>query len=175
MLTKKGINLQKFLCFQILICETPNPLQAKNSQKNVISDIVDIKDFKKLLRTKNNVLNLFVNSPKQNASIIKVFEDTAEHIKGQGTMVFTDCSGKAKKLCKKLKVDPDPYIIKHYKDGEFHKNYDRKYTVLSMLNFMRDPTGDIPWDEDSTASGIVHISDSSVGIIFVFEIYTTTV
>ena len=105
---------------------------------------------------------MFVNSPKQNASVVKIFEETADYIKGQGSMVFADCSGDAKKLCKKLKINPDPIIIKHYKDGEFHKNYDRKYTVLSMLNFMRDPTGDIPWDEDASTSGIVHIPDPPV-------------
>ncbi|KAK6644436.1 hypothetical protein RUM43_000703 [Polyplax serrata] len=145
--------------YRILFCQVPRHIDAKNSQKNVITSIVDIKDFKKLLRTKNNILTLFINYPKENLNVVKVFEDTAELIKGQGTMVLTDCSGEAKKLCKKLKVNPDPYVIKHYKDGDFHKNYDRKITMSSMLNFMRDPTGDIPWDEDSAATGIVHIPD----------------
>lgn len=142
--------------------ELPHHLQAKTPHKNVINDIVDIKDFKKLLRTKNNVLTLFIKSVKQNSNIIKVFEETAEIIKGQGTMILIDCTSESKKLCKKLKVDTESYIIKHFKDGEFYKNYDRKETVSSMLNFMRDPTGDIPWDEDSTASNIVHIADPSV-------------
>lgn len=145
-----------------MFCQVPCHVDAKNSQKNVITSIVDIKDFKKLLRTKNNILTLFINYPKENLNVVKVFEDTAELIKGQGTMVLTDCSGEAKKLCKKLKVNPDPYVIKHYKDGDFHKNYDRKITMSSMLNFMRDPTGDIPWDEDSAATGIVHIPDPTV-------------
>lgn len=65
-------------------------------------------------------------------------------------------------MCKKLKVSPDPYILKHYKDGEFSKDYDRKETVSSMVNFMRDPTGDIPWEEDSTAINVVHVSDAQV-------------
>lgn len=65
-------------------------------------------------------------------------------------------------MCKKLKVTPDTYVLKHYKDGEFNKDYDRKESVTSLINFMRDPTGDLPWEEDSSFNSIVHISDSSV-------------
>lgn len=144
----------------MLLCDIPFYLAAKNSRKPIIDDLVDIKDFKKLLRTKNNVLVCFISSAKQNANIIKVFEESADAVKGQGTMVLIDCSTEAKKLCKKFKVSPDPYVLKHYKDGEFHKNYDRKETVSSMLNFMRDPTGDVPWAEDPSTSGIVHIQDA---------------
>lgn len=66
-------------------------------------------------------------------------------------------------MCKKLKIsESDPFTIKHYKDGDFNKAYDRKLTVSSMTNFMRDPTGDIPWEEDSSAVDVVHIPDSNV-------------
>lgn len=65
-------------------------------------------------------------------------------------------------MCKKLKVYPDPQIIKHYKDGEFNKDYDRKEAVNSFVNFMRDPSGDIPWEEDSSASSVVHLLDANV-------------
>lgn len=65
-------------------------------------------------------------------------------------------------MCKKLKVNPTPTLLRHYKDGEFNKDYDRRETVSSMLNFMRDPTGDIPWEEDSTANNVLHVSDAAV-------------
>lgn len=65
-------------------------------------------------------------------------------------------------MCKKLKISADPYVLKHYKDGEFSKDYDRKETISSIVNFMRDPTGDIPWEEDATATNVVHIPDSQV-------------
>lgn len=65
-------------------------------------------------------------------------------------------------MCKKLKVNPEFYVLKHYKDGEFNKDYDRKETVQSMVNFMRDPTGDLPWEEDATANNVLHISDAAV-------------
>ncbi len=35
-------------------------------------------------------------------------------------------------------------MLKHYKDGEFHKDYDRSITLKSMVTFLRDPTGQSP-------------------------------
>lgn len=66
-----------------------------------------------------------------------------------------------------MKVSPDPVVLKHYKDGDFHKDYDRQMTVQSLVNFLRDPSGDLPWDEDETAADVVHISDSEVSDSFV--------
>ena len=66
-------------------------------------------------------------------------------------------------MCKKLKVSFDkPYIIKHYKDGDYHKDYDRGTTISAMVNFLRDPTGDLPWEEDPSATDIVHLADADV-------------
>ncbi|XP_075990887.1 protein disulfide-isomerase A5 [Anticarsia gemmatalis] len=136
-------------------------VQAKKQKTSVITDIGDIKEFKKLLRTKTNVLILFVNEPKASASVTDVFKGTADAMKGQATLAIIDCnSGEGKKLCKKLKIGSDkPYSIKHYKDGDFHKDYDRSETINSMSNFLRDPTGDLPWDEDPTATDIIHLQD----------------
>jgi len=67
-------------------------------------------------------------------------------------------------MCKKLKVSPEPFMLKHYKDGDFHKDYDRLETMQSMVNFMRDPSGDIPWEEDNMAVDVVHISDALVSL-----------
>ncbi|CAH1107569.1 unnamed protein product [Psylliodes chrysocephalus] len=138
------------------------PCTPKSNKKSTTEDIADIKDFKKLLRTKTNILACFYNSFKESQHVIKLFRDVTENIKGEGTMVIVDCSGSAKKMCKKLKIsESDPFTIKHYKDGDFNKAYDRKLTVSSMTNFMRDPTGDIPWEEDSSAVDVVHIPDSN--------------
>lgn len=63
-------------------------------------------------------------------------------------------------------MNPEIYVLKHYKDGEFNKNYDRKETVQSMVNFMLDPTGDLPWEEDAAASNVIHISDAPVSSFF---------
>ena len=67
-----------------------------------------------------------------------------------------------KKLCKNLKVKPEPLVLKHYKDGEYHKDYDRKESVSSFVAFMKDPSGDAPWEEDDTAQDVVHLPDPAV-------------
>ncbi|KAK5650473.1 hypothetical protein RI129_001502 [Pyrocoelia pectoralis] len=150
-----------FLLLFIILAEVPYYL-AKGADKNlVIDNVVDIKEFKKILRTKTNVLVCFSSSLKQSIPVVQVFKEAALAIKGLGTMILVDCSGEAKKMCKKLKVSPETYILKHYKYGEFNKDYDRKETVTSMVNFMRDPTGELPWEEDASAANIVHITDGA--------------
>ncbi|XP_046625601.1 protein disulfide-isomerase A5 [Neodiprion virginianus] len=145
----------------LILCQIPDFFAKQKNQKTVIDDIADLKDFKKLLRTKNNVLVCFVTSQKQSSEVLKVFEEAADVIKGSGTMVLVDCAGSGKKMCKKLKVSPEPYIFKHYLDGDWNKDYNRRETVTSMVNFMRDPSGDLPWDEDSTALDILHVPDNN--------------
>lgn len=61
-----------------------------------------------------------------------------------------------------MKVAPTPIALKHYKDGDFHKDYDRQMTVTSIVNFMRDPAGDLPWDEDPIGADVYHIQDAVV-------------
>ncbi|XP_078580818.1 uncharacterized protein LOC144864522 isoform X2 [Branchiostoma floridae x Branchiostoma japonicum] len=112
----------------------------------------------KIFRTRTNVLSLFAKSERAASPILDTFAQVAEDMKGLGTLVFVDCSDKeAKKLCKKVKSNPDTYELKHYKDGDFNKGYDRQETYKSMMNFLRDPTGDIPWEEDPTAKDVVHV------------------
>ena len=41
----------------------------------------------------------------------------------------------------KVKLEEKGYLLKHYKDGEFNKDYDRLETVESMTTFMKDPKG----------------------------------
>lgn len=62
-------------------------------------------------------------------------------------------------------MEPASYILKHYKDGDFHKDYDRRETIQSMSTFLRDPSGDIPWDEDEQGVDVVHINDVNVSVV----------
>lgn len=78
--------------FQILAFEI-NIYLTKDAKNAVVDNIYDIKDFKKLIRTKTNVLVCYTNSLKQASQVIKVFREAADVIKGQGTMVLMDCSG----------------------------------------------------------------------------------
>lgn len=77
-------------------------------------------------------------------------------------LIRTSTSSEAKKMCKKLKANPNPIALKHYKDGEFHKDYDRQLTVPSIVNFMRDPAGDLPWEEDPIGADVYHVPDAVV-------------
>lgn len=64
------------------------------SKSSVVEDIADHKDFKKLLRTRINVLILFVKDKASASATIKVFHEASAHVKGQGTMVLLDCSNR---------------------------------------------------------------------------------
>lgn len=70
-------------------------VNAKLNQKNVvIEDIQDIKDMKKLFRTKNNVLVLFASNLKDTSNTVKTFREAAQQVKGQATAVLIDCSNR---------------------------------------------------------------------------------
>ncbi|XP_076456070.1 protein disulfide-isomerase A5-like [Babylonia areolata] len=140
----------------ILLCVIPFRFGAKQNKKDLIIRVDDFKDFKKLLRTRTNLLVIFTQSEKAASKSLALFNEVAEEMRGKATMAYVNC-GDDKKLCKKLKVYTTTFELKHYKDGEFNKNYDRKLAVKSMVNFLMDPTGDIPWDEDPTATDVVHI------------------
>uniref|UniRef100_A0A0A9YNZ9 Protein disulfide-isomerase A5 n=2 Tax=Lygus hesperus TaxID=30085 RepID=A0A0A9YNZ9_LYGHE len=140
----------------VLLCLVES---KQNAKSNAVLEVSDTKEWKKILRTKTNVLALFVTQPKQSNAAIKIFNEAAEQVKGQGTMIFVECTGGTNKLCKQLKATAEPYTLRHYKNGEFHKVYDRKEAVTSIVNFMRDPTGDVPWDEDESIGDVVHLPD----------------
>lgn len=157
------IALHLMILSTIYLILPANAVSNNKPKYSTIENLQNEKDFKKLLRTKNNVLVLFIAGFKDNQGVLKVFRDTSEAVKGLGTHVVIDCTtNDLRKLCKKLKIIPEPYAIKHYKDGEFHKDYDRQITVTSMSNFMRDPQGDLPWEEDASGSDVLHVPDTNV-------------
>ncbi|GIY62789.1 protein disulfide-isomerase A5 [Caerostris extrusa] len=157
---KPGLDFLLFIAF-LFVFQTTTTCK-KSTSMSLVENLIDAKEMKKLCRTRNNVLILFTISTKQSSELINVFSKAAEAIKGQATLALVDCSGDAKKLCRKLKVVPEPHILKHYKDGEFHKDYDRKHAVQSIVNFLKDPTGDLPWEEDERAKDVLHISDANI-------------
>ena len=83
----------------------------------------------------------------------------SETTKGLATLVTVDCStAEGKKLCKKVKAAKGEF--KHYKSGDFHKDYDRLMTAASMETFLRDPTGDAPWEEDEESRDVLFLNDA---------------
>jgi len=130
---------------------------TKKTVKTLVEPVSDHKDFKKMLRTKNNVLVLFIGDTKKATEALNVLAEASVESKGIATCLTIDCQTKeGKKLCKKLKVNSNNYVLKHYKDGDFHKDYDRAVAIKSMVTFLKDPTGDLPWDEDPSAQDVLH-------------------
>ncbi|CAI9531853.1 unnamed protein product [Staurois parvus] len=73
----------------------------------LIEKINDHKDFKKLLRTRNNVLVLYSQSAHGAERQLKLLSDVAQDVKGRATVSWIDCGDpEGRKLCKKIKVDP---------------------------------------------------------------------
>lgn len=60
--------------------------------KVVIDDIDEHKEFKKLLRTRNNVLILYTSGDKAANSVIKIFEDAANVVRGEATAALINCN-----------------------------------------------------------------------------------
>ena len=129
----------------------------------IASDLLnvdDLKEWKKVLRTRTNVMGAFGASKKSMKDLVPMLEKVAGEVKGKGTFVIVDCK-EAKKLCKTLKVSPAKYVLRHYQSGSFHKEYDRQLRESSLLSFMKNPSVDAPWSEDVTANDVRHIETTS--------------
>ncbi|XP_067265203.1 protein disulfide-isomerase A5 [Chanodichthys erythropterus] len=128
----------------------------------LIERVNDHKDFKKLLRTRTNVLVLYTKSASSGDAHLKLLSDVAQAVKGQGTIAWVNCGdSEGRKLCKKVKVDPSSKAkgveVLHYKDGTFHTEYNRPATFKSMVAFLKDPAGAPLWEENPEAKDVVHI------------------
>ncbi|XP_071493170.1 protein disulfide-isomerase A5-like [Diadema antillarum] len=143
----------------VLLIQAAITQAKKNSNRRFVTDVSDVKEMKKELRTHNNVMVLYSSNAKAADSWMDIYSDAAAELKGLATLLFVDCSD-AKKLCKKMKVSPSPFALKHYKDGEYHKDYDRQKRQKSLINFMRDPEGDLPWEEEMNAGDVVHLGST---------------
>ena len=80
----------------ILLIFLTDPTTSSSNTKNkaVIQEVVDVKDWKKLIKSKTNVLMLFGNGKSSlSQGIGGILQETAELIKGIGTVAVADCSG----------------------------------------------------------------------------------
>lgn len=78
----------------------------KNAKNSAIEDITDIKEIKKIFRTKNNVLVLFTADAKKSQNAIKVFRESSNLIKGQGTTILVDCANRLVEYCDWVDDEP---------------------------------------------------------------------
>lgn len=148
-------------CVCVLLCMSYSGLEGKEASD--ILQVSDVKEWKKLIKTRTNVLAAFGTTRNSLTDIYPLLESVATAIKGKGTIIAVDCK-EAKKLCKNLKTNPSAYttkyVLRHYQSGSFNKDYDRKLTKSSMMSFMEKPTADPPWSEDESASNVRHIDTS---------------
>jgi hypothetical protein len=75
---------------------------SHGAKSNKIEDILDHKDFKKLLKTKNNVLVCFHDLPKAGAGskTLALLAEVAEKVKGFGTVASVDCGDKVSRIAR---------------------------------------------------------------------------
>lgn len=81
------------ILFLVLVL-TQVSLQARKQKSTVVTDILLMKDYKKMLKSKTNVLILFVNQPKAAQVVSDVVREAAEAMKGQATLAIIDCSNR---------------------------------------------------------------------------------
>ncbi|KAK6485292.1 protein disulfide-isomerase A5-like [Huso huso] len=161
-LGESGTGAAAMLIF-VLLTGLPAFLQALKMSP-LIETVSDHKDFKKLLRTRTNVLILYSKSAAAGERQLKLLSDVAQAVKGQGTIAWVDCGdSEGRKLCKKSKVDPSSkrsgVELLHYKDGTFHTEYNRPETYKSMVAFLKDPAGSPLWEENPEAKDIAHVEN----------------
>lgn len=79
-------NLLKIIIWTIVFLSSSILVVSANggtkSKQHTIENLQNEKEFKKLLKTKNNVLVLFTSNNKENGEVLKVFRDSSELIKG---------------------------------------------------------------------------------------------
>ncbi|XP_041118536.1 protein disulfide-isomerase A5-like [Polyodon spathula] len=159
---ESGTGTATMLIF-VLLTGLPAFLQALKMSP-LIETVSDHKDFKKLLRTRTNVLILYSRSAAVGESQLKFLSDVAQAVKGQGTIAWVNCGdSEGRKLCKKMKVDPgskkNGVELLHYKDGTFHTEYNRPETYKSMVAFLKDPAGAPLWEENPEAKDVTHVEN----------------
>ncbi|KAK1797906.1 hypothetical protein P4O66_007957 [Electrophorus voltai] len=109
----------------------------------LVEQVRDHKDFKKLLRTRTNVLVLYTKSATSGDAQLKLLSDAAQAVKGQGTIAWVNCGdSEGRKLCKKVKVDPSSktaaFEILHYKRARLGHSREQVHTSVDRHDWFRE-------------------------------------
>jgi protein disulfide-isomerase-like protein len=130
------------------------------ASKCTVAQLSDHKDHKKFVKSRSNILVVFVNSDAEINAISNGFLcETIDRMKGQFDVSFVNCEGGGRKLCKQQKVNPAPSLIYHYTNGEFNVEYDRPHSAKSLSAFLKNPSGESPWSDDPSATSVTHVED----------------
>lgn len=81
--------LLTLLCTFCVVASGANNFKGN---KLVLENLSDIKEWKKLIKVKTNVLIYFGDGPKPKNEVLNVLKSTAEAIRGIGTVALVDCS-----------------------------------------------------------------------------------
>ena len=93
--------------------DAPMPEEAA---KCLVIPLANHKEFKKLLRSKTNMMVIFVADVKKPADVSAVVGEASSKVRGLATCITIDCITKEdRKICKKMKVRADSYLLRHYK------------------------------------------------------------
>lgn len=154
---------------------------GSSKQPQPIEQIADNKSWKKLVKSRSNVLVAFSRDAALPAKLSSLLRQANEQVHGEGSIVHIACSNREHKpLCKKAGiVDVDPsakdkqsdkkqpppkdYILVHFQRGDSPPEpYTRPETVKAIVSFLRDPTAPISYNEDDpNADALIQIGDSA--------------
>lgn len=73
------MNVKFVFVFLFLLC---GALGKGPSKYQTVEDLQNEKAFKKILKSKNNILVLFASNLKDNQNIVKLFRESSNEIKG---------------------------------------------------------------------------------------------
>ncbi|XP_066905370.1 protein disulfide-isomerase A5-like [Halyomorpha halys] len=109
--------------------------------------LADGMDISTVLEGTKNALLCFIRSQDEAGSILDVFIEAARQANDEfGPMHIVDCSDEGKTICEELEVSPNPYIIHHYADGKFNKDFTAEATLDNILTLMKDSHLQLPWE-----------------------------
>lgn len=140
----------------IFVCEKP---------KSTIEQLENVDQLKKIFRTKKNVLVLYKFASFGNGynPVVKLFTEIADSLFGKATLAIVNCESEiGRKTCKKMKLSnaQKPYLLYHYNNGQFNKEYDRRLNEASIKRFLADPTSELPWEEEPDSKDVFHVPDA---------------
>merc|ERR1712179_177434 len=102
------------------------PAMAKTSSQTCpLHSVNNVKEFKKVLRTRNNILVLFKNDENETSDMVDMLGEVLQKVKGEATIITVSCADKdGAKICKKMKISNEKqFSLKHFLNGAFHKDY----------------------------------------------------
>ena len=144
-----------------------------SKQPSSLEDIPDNKAWKKLFKSRSNILVAFSRGATLPSKLSTLLRQANDQVRGEGTIVHISCTNRDHKaLCKKAgiieddhksKEPPKDYVLVHFPRGDAAPSpYTRQETVRAIVSFLRDPTSPVSYnDDDPNADALVQISDSA--------------